>query len=93
MSNKSTGNTTLDADPDVDNPVTTAQFWEGAVIKMAGQSVGTVKGRGKQKTPTKTPTAIRLSPEVIDYFTASGKGWQTRVDKVLREYVKAHGSQ
>lgn len=92
MNNESTGNTTLNTSPDVDNPVTTAAFWDGAVIKMAGQPIGTIKGRGKQKAQTKTPTAIRLSPEVIDYFTSTGKGWQTRMDNVLREYVKAHVS-
>lgn len=56
-------------------------FWDGAVHKA---------GRGKQKAPTKVPTTVRLSPEVLEYFRASGKGWQTRLDTVLREYVATH---
>jgi uncharacterized protein (DUF4415 family) len=34
--------------------------------------------------------SIRYSPEVIDYFRASGAGWQARIDAVLKEYVEAH---
>lgn len=34
--------------------------------------------------------SIRYSPEVIDYFRASGAGWQSRMDAVLMEYVQAH---
>ena len=39
---------------------------------------------------TKDKITIRLSREVTDYFRATGKGWQTRVDKILLEYVAAH---
>lgn len=49
---------------------------------------GKLKGRGPQKAPTKQPTYIRLSPEVLAYFKGTGKGWQTRLDEVLREYVR-----
>ena len=46
--------------------------------------------RGPQKSPKKVATAIRLSPEVVDYFKADGPGWQTRVDAALQDYVRAH---
>lgn len=46
-------------------------------------------GRPKAKV-TKQPVSIRLSPEVVTYFKASGKGWQTRMDEVLRAYVESH---
>tara|TARA_B110000879_G_scaffold184093_1_gene243405 strand:+ start:456 stop:701 length:246 start_codon:yes stop_codon:yes gene_type:complete len=46
--------------------------------------------RGKQKAPTKVQKTLRLSPEVINYFQCQGKGWQTNLDKVLKDYVKAH---
>jgi hypothetical protein len=36
--------------------------------------------------------SIRYSPEVIDYFRASGAGWQARMDAVLKEYVEAHST-
>jgi len=49
-----------------------------------------IKGRGVQKKPTKIQLSIRLSPEVINYFKSSGKGWQTRLDEALKEYVHNH---
>jgi len=27
---------------------------------------------------------------VVDYFRSTGKGWQTRMDEVLKEYVVSH---
>ena len=41
-------------------------------------------------TVTKERVTIRLSPRVTEYFRATGKGWQTRVDDALKEYVDAH---
>ena len=58
---------------------------------VAAHHFGTLKRkqgqRGVQKSPTKQAVSIRLSTEVVDFFKQSGKGWQTRVDDVLREYV------
>ena len=45
--------------------------------------------RGMQKTQTKIPVSIRLSPEVLVYFKSKGKGWQTRLDDALKEYVNS----
>jgi uncharacterized protein (DUF4415 family) len=44
--------------------------------------------RGPQKTPRKVPVSIRLSPEVVQAFRASGAGWQARVDEILRAHIK-----
>ncbi len=46
--------------------------------------------RGEQKSPTKIPISIRVSPEVINYFRAKGKGWQGRIDSILKDYVAHH---
>ena len=46
--------------------------------------------RGPQKSPTKIPISIRVSPEVADYFRSEGKGWQGRINNVLKEYVAHH---
>lgn len=46
-------------------------------------------GRPKSDSP-KMPINIRLSPEVLAYFRETGKGWQTRMDNVLKEYVQTH---
>ena len=39
---------------------------------------------------TKERITIRLSPEVIAYFRATGRGWQTRMDDALKGYVASH---
>ena len=33
---------------------------------------------------------LRVKRSVLTYFKASGKGYQTRINKVLESYVKAH---
>ena len=35
----------------------------------------------------KRPVSIPLSPEVLGYFKSTGKGWQARLDEVLKAYV------
>jgi uncharacterized protein (DUF4415 family) len=47
--------------------------------------------RGPQKTPTKVPVSIRLSPEVVKHFKAKGRGWQSRIDDALRKIIKKAG--
>jgi uncharacterized protein (DUF4415 family) len=32
--------------------------------------------------------SLRLSPEVIEHFKATGDGWQSRIDETLRKVVK-----
>jgi uncharacterized protein (DUF4415 family) len=58
-------------------------------VRMGGlpaslQRVLSAQKRGPQKAPVKVPVSIRLSPDVLDNLKASGAGWQTRVDKILR---------
>ncbi len=43
--------------------------------------------RGKQKAPTKQLVSLRLSPEVISHYKATGPGWQTRIDQTLKRAV------
>lgn len=50
----------------------------------------TVRPVGRPKSDNhKQPTTIRLSPEVMDYFKRDGKGWQTRINQVLQDYVQS----
>ena len=44
------------------------------------------RGRPPSATP-KVSTTIRLSPDVIEHFRAGGRGWQTRIDAALREWI------
>ena len=46
--------------------------------------------RGPQKSPTKERITIRLSPEVVRRFRATGDGWQTRVDAALKDWLKSN---
>ena len=49
-----------------------------------------LKVRGPQKAPVKERITIRLSPEVVQPFRATGEGWQTRVDAALKDWLKSH---
>ncbi|HAO20590.1 MAG: hypothetical protein BWK80_24845 [Desulfobacteraceae bacterium IS3] len=51
-----------------------------------------LKVRGQQKAAAKTRITVRLSQEVIDGFRAMGNRWQTRMDEVLKEWIKTHPS-
>lgn len=58
-----------------------------ALLSKIKRAVGE---RGPQKAPKKVPISIRVSPEVAEYFRSEGKGWQSRIDNVLKEYVSQH---
>jgi uncharacterized protein (DUF4415 family) len=49
-------------------------------------------GRPKATT-TKISTTIRLDADVLAAFKATGHGWQTRLNQVLREWLKRHPRQ
>jgi len=73
-------------DPD-DAPELTGEFFERA-DEYHGK---TLVKRGRPKADvTKERITIRLSPEVLGPFRATGRGWQTRVDAALRSWLKRH---
>jgi uncharacterized protein (DUF4415 family) len=44
--------------------------------------------RGRPPSPNKKQlVSIRYSPEVLEFFKATGDGWQSRIDGVLKQYV------
>jgi uncharacterized protein (DUF4415 family) len=49
--------------------------------------------RGKQRSPTKIATSIRLSANVLDAYKKSGPGWQGRIDQDLQEIVAKRKGQ
>jgi uncharacterized protein (DUF4415 family) len=69
------------ATPKIDDEVVTDSEVKKAFKKRLG--------RPKTENPKK-PISIRLSPEVLTYFRATGKGWQTRINEVLEDYVTSH---
>lgn len=65
-----------DSDIDLsDNPEVT--LWSEAV-------------RGKYYRPVKQLLSVRLDADLIDWFKASGSGYQTRINAALREFVLRH---
>jgi uncharacterized protein (DUF4415 family) len=73
-------------DPD-DAPELTDEFFEQA-DEYRGEKL---MRRGRPKSAArKVLLSVRYSPEVVDYFRATGEGWQARMDEVLREYVERH---
>lgn len=41
--------------------------------------------RGKFYRPVKTQTSVRIDADVIDWLKGAGKGYQTRMNAILRE--------
>lgn len=79
--------------PDVENPEWTpdkfARSKRFSELPQGLQDAISRAKRGPQKTRTKMPISIRLSPDVLDALRATGKGWQSTVDEFLRrEFVK-----
>ncbi|MBK9026749.1 MAG: BrnA antitoxin family protein [Propionivibrio sp.] len=72
---------TVGALSDPDNPpLTDAQLSQ--FKRLRGQ-------RGPQKTPVKCQVTLRLDPEVVDFYKATGRGWQGRINDALVGSVKA----
>ena len=43
--------------------------------------------RGAQKAPTKVLVSLRLERDVVERLRASGRGWQSRANDMLRKAV------
>ena len=56
----------------LDIPETTAEFWKNAYIVIPGG---------------KAPVSLRLDRDVLDWFKTLGRGYQTRINAVLRAYM------
>ena len=41
------------------------------------------------RAPVKKAVSVRLDQDVIDFFKAEGRGYQTRINAVLRSYMLA----
>ena len=61
-------------------------------VKAVEGSTGKVAKRGRPPKPAderKELVSLRLSPDVLAWLRASGRGWQTRVEAMLRERMDA----
>ena len=85
-------------DPD-DAPEITAEMFASGVMKIGDKEVSedefraAVKkcksGRPVSDNP-KQLVSIRYNANIIKYFKSTGKGWQSRINDVLLDYVKAN---
>lgn len=76
---------------DDENPEWTEEDFKRAVPFSSLPESLQAKLRGRPKAAvTKERITIRLSPEVVERFRASGDGWQTRVDAALKDWLKTH---
>jgi uncharacterized protein (DUF4415 family) len=75
------------------NPPTSPVDWADAVVSRSLPELReklAARRRGSGQSPRKVPTTIRFDADVLAALKASGKGWQTRVNDVMREWMKSH---
>ena len=61
-----------------DNPEVTPEMFAKAFVR-----------RGLAASPTKEQVTLRLDAEVLAWFRAQGKGYQTQINRLLRAYMEA----
>jgi uncharacterized protein (DUF4415 family) len=83
--------------PDEDNPEWTKEDFAKArpAAEILPQFIGEEeaqallrRGRGRPKKPDrKINQTLRLDPDVVEAYRQQGKGWQTRINEVLRRHM------
>lgn len=61
------------AKADADNPATTYDDWAKAAVHV----------------PAKTPVNAKFDEDVVNWFKSQGRGYQARMNAVLRRYMDA----
>lgn len=74
----------------VESPPLTNSFLAGMKSAKETHPDMPARVRGPQKAPRKAPVSIRLDETIIAAFRATGRGWQSRVNKALNEWLKEH---
>lgn len=72
-----------------DAPELTDAWFQRADLYEGGKLLR--RGRPKAEV-TKTPIKLRLDPDIIEAFKAGGRGWQTRMNDALRDWLKSHST-
>jgi uncharacterized protein (DUF4415 family) len=67
-----------------DDQFARAQFSIGRRVIRAAQGTLTKPGRPPSANP-KHQVTLRLDPDVLEKFRATGKGWQSRINAELRK--------
>lgn len=85
------GYSKADWDDVSDNPEWTEEDFKNArpfaeVFPEFAESIRRARGRPTVEAP-KRQISLRIDPDVIDAFKATGKGWQARINDALRKAV------
>jgi len=88
---------TIIPQPEEDAIISAAAMSDPDAIPLTDKEWDTVKplvriGRPPSTRPLKVPTTIRFDPDVLAALKTSGKGWQTRVNAAMRDWLKTHSS-
>jgi uncharacterized protein (DUF4415 family) len=76
----------IQADEYDDAPEWTDAMFEQADLVHHGVVIKKASGRPKKENP-KMAVKLRIDPDVLEAFKATGKGWQTRMHDVLRMHM------
>jgi uncharacterized protein (DUF4415 family) len=92
MLNVSTKRNFIVPDAEEDAAIAAGIAADADTHEVSDAEVATMRrmGRPPKTGALKVPTTIRFDADVLAALKASGKGWQTRVNEVLREWVKTH---
>jgi len=72
-----------------DIPELTDEFFDKAEFAIGDTIIRPAKRPGRPKSDAaKKLIALRLDPDVIERFRATGPGWQSRINTVLREHLE-----
>ncbi|MDR2679055.1 MAG: BrnA antitoxin family protein [Zoogloeaceae bacterium] len=81
---------------DPNDPAAVEAFFKNAIVSHSRAELeaklAARKRRGPGKAPRKTPATIRFDPDVLAGLRATGKGWQTRANNALRDWLKTHSA-
>jgi len=49
--------------------------------------------KAELRVPAKQPVTLRIDEDVLVWFKAQGKGYQTRINKLLRQYMESQATK
>ena len=65
-----------------DNPEISAEMFAKAVLR-----------KGLKPVVRKTQVTLRIDEDVLEWFKKQGKGYQTRINSLLKAYKEAHQNE
>ncbi|UWQ16140.1 BrnA antitoxin family protein [Jannaschia sp. M317] len=76
--------TLVGPDPDIERPLSDTDLARLRPMEQVAPELATrARGRPKSDNP-KQPVTIRLDADLVETLRATGKGWQSRVNDMLR---------